>query len=159
MSIVRNNDNTITLWQPAYIDKMLQLAGISTDKDVKTPMATSYSESKNDFIKVDKTNYLSLVGLLNYLAILTRPDLLYSLSKVAQATSNPTQSDLLKVKRIFRYIMYTKEHGLNYNCDDDFNIYCYGDASYNCYDDGKSHYGYTISLGKGNGSFCEERYL
>ena len=46
---------------------MLQLAGINTEKDVKTPMATSYSESKNDHIKADKTNYMSLVGLLNYI--------------------------------------------------------------------------------------------
>ena len=154
MSIVKNNDNTITIWQPAYIDKMLQLTGITAERDVKTPMATSYSESINDTIKVDKTNYLSMVGLLNYLAILTRPDLLYSLSRVAQASSNPTQSDLLKIKRILRYVLYTREYGLTYNNDNDFNIYCYVDASYNCYKDGKSHYGYTISLGKNNGSFC-----
>ena len=154
MSIVRNSDRTVTIWQPAYIDKMMQLAGITSGKDTKTPMALSYSESKNDNIKVDKTNYLSLVGLLNYLAILTRPDLLYSLSRVAQATSSPTQADLLKVKRIFRYVMHTREYGITYNNDKDFNLYCYVDASYNCYDDGKSHYGYTISLGKDNGSFC-----
>ena len=97
---------------------------------------------------------MSLVGLLNYLAILTRPDLLYSLSRVAQATSNPTESDLLKVKRIFRYVLSTRDYGLTYDCNNDFNLYCYVDASYNCYEDGKSHYGYTISLGKRNGSFC-----
>ena len=33
-------------------------------------------------------------------------------------------------------------------------LYGYVDASYNCYEDGKSHYGYTISLGKMNVSFC-----
>ena len=151
MSTNRNVDNTITIWQPAYIDKMLQIANVTEGNNIRTPMAVSYSESKNDAIKVDRTNYLSLVGLINYLAILTRPDLLYSLSRVAQATSNPTQSDLLKVKRIFRYILNTRDYGLTYDMNNDFNLYCYVDASYK---DGKSHYGYTISLGKGNGSFC-----
>jgi hypothetical protein len=154
MSIVRNTDGTITIWQPAYITKMMQLANITESKNVRTPMALSYSVSKNDQIRVDKTNYMSLVGLLNYLAILTRPDLLYSLSRVAQATSNPTQSDLLKVKRIFRYVLNTRDFGLTYDNNNDFKLYCHVDASYNCYEDGKSHYGYTISLGKSNGSFC-----
>ena len=62
---------------------MMQLANITEGKNTRTPMAMFYSESKNDQIRVDRTNYMSLVGLLNYLAILTRPDLLYSLSKVA----------------------------------------------------------------------------
>ena len=83
---------------------MMQPAYITVEKDIRAPMAISYSESKNDQLFVDRTNYMTLVGLLNYLAILTRPDPLYSLSRVAQASSNPTESDLLKVKRIFSYM-------------------------------------------------------
>ena len=30
MSMVKNSDNTIIIWQPAYINKMLKLAGISS---------------------------------------------------------------------------------------------------------------------------------
>ena len=66
MSIVRNNDNEIAIWQSSYVDKMLQLTEISIDRDVKTPMATSYKESISD-----TANYLSMVELLNYLPILT----------------------------------------------------------------------------------------
>ena len=73
---------------------------------------------------------------------------------MAQATSNPTESDLLKVKRIFRHVLSTKDYGLTYDWKNDFKLYCYLDASYNCYEDGKSHHGYSISLGKRNGSFC-----
>ena len=89
---------------------------------------------------------MSLVGLLYNLVILTRPDLLYSLSRVAQATSNPTESDLLKVS--------SKDYGFTYSSNNDFKLYCNVDAIYNCYEDRKSPYGYTISLGKQNGPYC-----
>ena len=61
---------------------------------------------------VDKLEYMRLVGLINYLAIYTRPDLLYSLSIVSQACQKPTNRDLARVKRIFRYILKTKDKHL-----------------------------------------------
>ena len=65
ISIVKNSDKTITIWQPAYIDKMLQLAGINAGKEVRTPTATSYLESKNDLIKVHKTSITSRLTKLS----------------------------------------------------------------------------------------------
>eukprot|EP01036_Dinobryon_divergens_P036448 gene36448-47456_t len=144
----------VTVSQPAYIDKMLLLANIHDGKTTTTPMAVNQEvNNKLSDIKVDKTNYLSLVGLINYLASYSRPDLLYSLSRVAQACSDPSQADLTRVKRILRYIKYTRDQGLKFKKDNDFNLVCYVDASHNCYDDGKGHYGYTLSLGEGSGAF------
>ena len=81
----------ITISQPAYIDKMLAAAGMENCKGIATPMAVSQSDNdKLQNIYVDKINYLKLVGLINYLASYTRPDLLYSLSRVAQHCSNPS---------------------------------------------------------------------
>lgn len=146
--------NQVTISQPAYIEKMLILAEMADCKGVDTPMAVDQSSNdKYSDVKVDKTNYLKLVGLINYLASYTRPDLLYSLSRVAQACSNPSEADLIRVKRIIRHIIATKHKGITFTCDDDFNLYCHVDASYNCYADGKGHYGYTFSIGKYNGSF------
>ena len=55
-------------------------------------MGVDQSENdKQNHIGVYKINYLRLVGLINYLASYTRPDLLYSLSRAAQACSNPTR--------------------------------------------------------------------
>ena len=82
-----------------------------------------------------------------------RPDLLYHLSRVAQACANPTEADWRRLTRIFRNVIATKDQGITFNQDRDFQLKCYVDASYNCYEDGKSHYGYSISLGDGNGAF------
>lgn len=154
MSVQINDNGSVTISQPSYIDKMLAIAGLSQCNPSSTPMAVA--QSTNDEYSqttVDKTNYLQLVGLINYLAIYTRPDLLYSLSRVAQACSDPRESDLRRVKRILRYINTTKHFGITYNRDEDFQLYCFVDASFNCYTDGKSHYGYAFSLGRGNGTF------
>ena len=153
MAVSVNGDSTVTITQPAYVEKMLVLAGMQDCKSIATPMAVDQTFNDMDQKPVDKTNYLSLVGLLNYLAMYTRPDLLYSLSRVAQACSMPTNADLRRVHRIFRYVQATKNQGITYTCDRDFSLRCYVDASFNCYDDGRSHYGYTFSLGKSNGSF------
>ena len=122
---------------------------------ISTPMSISVdNEDINDnYEYVDKQYYLKLVGLINYLAINTRPDLLYSLSQVAQRCTKPTSNDLKRVKRILRYISATKDIGLTYRCDNDFRLICHVDSSYNSYNDGKSHYGLTFSLGESNGSF------
>jgi len=101
---------------------------------------------------VDKTYCLKLVGQIYYLASYTRPDLLYSLSRVAHSCSNPTEADMIRVKRIIRHICETKEYGITYSACVDFYIYCHVDASFNCYDDGKGHYGYTVCIGRNNGS-------
>ena len=153
ITINTNDDNTITITQPTLVNKIIDTANLTNCKGISTPISINqtYNDSFNDK-PVDKTNYLKLVGLINYLASYTRPDLLYSLSRVAQACSNPTESDLIRVKRIIRYISDTKDYGITYDVSMDFLIYCYVDASYNCYTDGKGHYGYTICIGRNNGS-------
>jgi len=153
ITITMNNDNTITITQPTLVNKIIETANLTNCKGISTPISINqlYNDKFNN-ISVDKTYYLRLVGLINYLASYTRPDLLYSLSRIAQSCSNPNESDMIRVKRIIRHISDTKEYGITYNNDIDFMIYCHVDASYNCYHDGKGHYGYSISIGHNNGS-------
>jgi hypothetical protein len=47
-----------------------------------------------------------------YAILGTRPDLAFTVSIVSRFTSNPTESHIKAVKRIFRYIQGTLEIGL-----------------------------------------------
>eukprot|EP01036_Dinobryon_divergens_P034358 gene34358-44379_t len=86
---------SVTISQPAYIEKMLILGGFNESNSIPTPMAIDQScNERYSHVKVDKTNYLRLVGLINYLASYSRPDLLYSLSRIAQACSDPSEADM-----------------------------------------------------------------
>jgi hypothetical protein len=104
MSINKLDNGNISISQPAYIDKMLDIAGMTEASGAPTPYATTQSPRDDDNILVDKNKYLSYVGLINYLACYSRPDLLYSLSRVAQRCSNPNRSDMRRVIHIFRFI-------------------------------------------------------
>ncbi|PLW23004.1 hypothetical protein PCANC_28509 [Puccinia coronata f. sp. avenae] len=57
-------------------------------------------------------NYQALVGSLNYLAILTRPDIAYSISKLLQFLEQPGISHFRAAVQVFRYLHHTKSLGL-----------------------------------------------
>jgi hypothetical protein len=159
MAISKNSDGTITISQPAYIEKMVVLAEMTNTNPVDTPLPVKISDTSATDTPVDKTTYLRLVGLINYL-MYTRTDIYYALSRVAQRCSNPTNADLQRVKRIIRYVYTTKHYGITFNCDNDFRIYAYVDASFDCYSDSTSHYGFLLTIGRSNGPYvCKSAKL
>ena len=61
--------------------------------------------------------YMSAVGALMYLAIGTRPDIMFSVAKLAQYNNNPGPQHWQAVKHILRYIQGTMELKLTYRSD------------------------------------------
>ena len=123
MAITRNHSNHILVTQPAYIDKILTATDMLECSGCTTPMSTD--QSFNDKFNNEPVNYqlyLKHVGLINYLAGQSRPDLLYSLSRAAQHCSSPKLSDMKRIKRIIRYIKHTKDIGITFNCDNDMRL-------------------------------------
>jgi hypothetical protein len=55
-----------------------------------------------------KTLYRSAVGNLLYLAIATRPDILFSVSKASRKNKNPTLEDWNNVIKIIKYLKKLK---------------------------------------------------
>jgi hypothetical protein len=147
----------IILSQPGYIEKLLSQVDLAAMKVPVSPFNSVEFEIPSRYNRrntpVDQTEYLRLVGGLNYLAQYTRPDLLYALSRVAQQCQRPTMRDMSAVKRIMKYIEGTKHYGLRFSSDSDVKLTCHVDASYNCYSDGKGHYGYSFTLGAQDGAF------
>ena len=93
-----------------------------------------------------------MVGGLNYLSQYTRPDMLYVVSRCAQACSRPTRKDVRRMIRAFLYLRDTLDVGLSFHVGN-VELVCYVDASYNSYSDGRGHYGYTFALGPDDASF------
>ena len=108
-------------------------------------MNTSYNDRFTN--SVNKIQYLQYVGLLNYLAVNTRPDILFALSVLA----SPTEGDLKRVMHVFQYLENTKQFHLIFKRTDKLTLLCYADASHNQYPDGRGHYGYYITLGDSHG--------
>ena len=157
MSVQKMSNGSIKISQPTYTDKILETSGMTNCNTAPTPYVALQTPLADDEEPVDKTQYLSYVGLLNYLACYTRPDLLYALSRVAQQCSSPTKGDMRRVMRIFRFVKGTKYKGIIYVSNVEIFLLSHVDATHNSYPDGKSHYGYTTRIGgRNNGSILSK---
>ncbi|CAH9139488.1 unnamed protein product [Cuscuta epithymum] len=89
-----------------------------------------------------------MVGALQYLVI-TRPDITYDVHLVSQFMHAPRTTHLLAVKRIYRYLQGTSDHGLWLKSDRNISvIMAYSDADWaGCPDSSRSTIGYAVFLG------------
>jgi hypothetical protein len=145
MQIEVLDDGCIMLNQPGYAEQLCNMFLPEKRLHVAFPRVANEVTQEGDDIPVDITEYLKAVGGLNYLAINTRPDLLYSLSQIASKCAAPTQRDWRHVLRVFQYVASTIKTGLKFNPG---KVYMHGyvDASYN-------QYGYCFMLGKNDAAF------
>ena len=62
----------------------------------------------------------------------TRPDIAYAVGVVSRNLENPTKSDVIQVKRIFRYLRGTTDLGIVYKPQQNSNalLLCYSDADH-----------------------------
>ena len=99
MKILRAH-NKIHIDQEKYLNDILTRFNMAECKTVVTPAIPENKIRTNEEPYKDKDKYLSLVGSLIYLSVVSRPDLLYTIGKVAQKMSNPNKFDWIAAKRI-----------------------------------------------------------
>ena len=132
-------NNTITINQSHFIDRILDRFGFSNCNPSNTPSnisikLTSEMSIKNeeDDTLMKKTPYREAVGSLMYLMIGTRPDLAYAVSNVSRFMEHPGPAHWNAVKQIFRYLKGTSRQTIRYgrSTDTDNNIIAYCDADW-----------------------------
>jgi len=72
-------------------------------------------QSNKDSNKSIDIMYASLIGSINYCAISTCPDISFTTNKCAQFNSLPTLIHWEASKRIFCYLIHTKDYGITYS--------------------------------------------
>lgn len=78
-----------------------------------------------------KFAYRQAVGALMFLMCGTRPDIAYAVGVVSRKLGKPEERDVIKVKRIFRYLKATTDYGIVYKANTNKNILqCYSDADH-----------------------------
>ena len=106
----------ITLSQPFLIERILELLESAIqDANVKKTPAEYKSILHKDKDGPDRKqdwNYRSAIGMLNYLAAITRPDILYAVHSAARFSSDTKLIHEQAVKRICRYLKATKDKGI-----------------------------------------------
>lgn len=105
--------SSLFLSQHKYVLDLIKRFRMHTCKHVRTSVASKTSLTLLDGeLLVDPTEYRSMVGALQYLTM-TRPDIVYIIHIVFQFMHVSRTTHLHAVKRIFRYLHGTADHGLH----------------------------------------------
>lgn len=96
-------------FQSQYRRNLLAEYGMQNCKAVATPLETNFQVKcdDNNFQEIPQKGYQSVIGALMYLGITTRPDILHSVSKLAQRNINPHSEHMAAAKRILRCLRGT----------------------------------------------------
>ncbi|CAJ2652909.1 unnamed protein product [Trifolium pratense] len=116
--------------QSKYTKELLKKFNLDDCKIMNTPMHPTTNMGKSDDEgKVDQKIYRGMIGSLLYLTA-SRPDILFSVCLCARFQSDPRESHLTAVKRIFRYLKGTTNLGLLYKKSNDYVLNGFCDADY-----------------------------
>jgi hypothetical protein len=92
----------ITISQPKYIEGILKREGLENVNPVAMPMDQNMKLMPNpDGNEENRSNsYARLIGELQFLANVTRPDITYAVNRLAAYTANPCLQHMGATKRI-----------------------------------------------------------
>ena len=88
-----------------------ELPMIANTRIDKIPCPEKDSFSFKDLSKV-RSLYMSLVGKLNYLSVVSRPDLRFVVSSLSQVLKNPSPEHWPLAKKVLRYLKGSLDLGL-----------------------------------------------
>lgn len=113
------------------MDRILKLMYVEGDNEKPTPATKPLLTKDADGLprKYD-WNYRQAIGMLNYLAGSTRPDISMAVHQCARFCNDPKISHERTVRRIARYLLGTKDKGLRFIVQPKKGIECYVNADF-----------------------------
>jgi hypothetical protein len=100
----------------------------------------------------DRSNsYARLIGELQFIANVTRPDIAYAISNLSSYTANPTMQHVTALKCVLRYLSGTRTYGITYGdiLDHPNHFFGYADAAFANEEDQKSTSRYVFMMAGG----------
>jgi len=172
MEMERSSDGRhLKLHQTNYAKQVLKRFGFERCRKNKVPLNPTVKLSKADCPEVvDKKlqkEYQEKVGSLNYLAVLTRPDLSYAIGMLSRYLHAPGQRHLEQANYCLGYLAATVDYGITYTRDPSelYGIFTelnqivgYSDADFaGCMDTVRSTSGNVILMNNGAISWMSKR--
>jgi len=153
------------LSQMNYIEKVLKRFGMQECKSRDTPVAKGDKFNLKQFPKgnlkiqeMQKISYASVVRILMYAQVCTRPDIAYIVGVLGRYLSNPGMDHWKAAKRVMRYLKRTKYYMLTYKRSDQLEITGYSDSDFaGCLNNLRSTLGYIFMLASGVISWCSNK--
>jgi len=128
--ITTDAQSRIHLRQEGLIQEILQDLGLASSHPKPTPAIHVLHPDHNGHPREEFWNYCSIIGKLNFLAQMTRPDISMAVHNCARFSTKPTQLHEQAVKRLGPYLAHTKDKGLIYNPDSSCALDMFVDADF-----------------------------
>lgn len=160
VKVEKQESGSIWIGQPAYTESLLAEFEMQDCKPVSTPVNISSKPTKasDDDNCIDQQKYQSAIGRLMYLSVSTRPDISYAISSLARFSSKPIKEHWIALKRLFRYLRGTVNHGIMYTKEGSSTCVGYSDADWaGDVNDRKSTSGYVFMLSGGAVSWRSQK--
>ena len=153
LNITRNwREHSISINQPGYIDRLLARFNMVNAKTSKTPLEPGcqlLKATETDKL-CDPTQYQELTGSLNHLAVFSRPDISFAVSKLSQFNATPTVTHWKAGLHVLRYLKLTRNYCITYRRSSiPTRVFGYADADYGS--DPNDRISYTGSVFMSNG--------
>jgi hypothetical protein len=153
MDLVRDRNNrTLLIKQESYIIKLLKAYGMQDCRSVDTPAIsdkkmeqyqtkledtmdheTEIEKEENSIGQLSLDKYGKYVGALLYIAITSHPEIQHAVMLLSKKLQSAETSDLLRVKRVMRYLQGVKHLGLFYHKGDSYDnptLFGYSDSDW-----------------------------
>ncbi|KAK6144709.1 hypothetical protein DH2020_021529 [Rehmannia glutinosa] len=148
IKIIRN-ENSISLSQSHYIEKLLDKFNYSSVNPVSTPYDPTFKLRKNKGASVSQHKYSQIIGSLLHLMNHTRLDIAYTVGRLARYTHSPNTSHWDALERLFKYLKGTIDYAINFSGFPDV-LEGYSDANWiTDSEETKSTSGYVFTLACG----------
>jgi hypothetical protein len=150
---IKHSEDSIIINQLQYIERKLVQFDLQKAHPASCPLNPRIQLNKatledRQALKHLGYNYRSIVGSLNYLSILTRPDISYAVSALSQFLEDPGLSHYNAAEQVFRYISGTRELGLTFKKQPEAKLKAYVDADWgNCLITRRSVTGWVVVTG------------
>ena len=154
---------TVHLSQRSYIDSILRRFGFDDAKPISTPFDTQVRLTLEqapvdaaEFAVMRDVPYREAVGALNWAALATHPDIAFAVATVARFSANPGMAHWHAVKRIFRYLVGTRDLWLTYG-ESRRTLVGYADADGSMTEDRRAITGYAFLIDGGAISWSSKK--
>ncbi len=109
-------DHSITISQCQYLEYILQKKGMDHANPVGMPLDLEVKLEPNPDGNTSNysNSYVELIGELQFIANIMRPDIAYMISRLSSYTGNLTMQHVSALKHVLRYLSGTKSYSITY---------------------------------------------
>lgn len=132
VNIEHRPDGSIKLTQKGLTKKIIQAADLNLESNsCDTPAINVLDPCLDNEPHGNEFHYIAVIGMLNFLAAITRPNIAMAVHQCARFSNNPLKPHTKAVKHIARYLIGTYKEGMRIRpTNHDTSLNCHVDADF-----------------------------